>query len=67
MKAAIALDDWKLPVFRRRLKEAGFDYEDKGPLVGATTLLSVETEVSNLAKLQKVVEQSETECQRNRK
>jgi hypothetical protein len=28
MKAGIAVDNYKLPVFRKRLKEAGYAYQD---------------------------------------
>ena len=38
VKAGIGVDNWKLPVFRKRLKEAGYQYENAGPLTGDTTL-----------------------------
>jgi hypothetical protein len=60
MKAGIAVDDWKLPVFRRRLTEAGYTYEDAGPLTGAVTLLKVETD--NLLKLKATLEECQAEC-----
>ena len=62
MKAGIAVDDWKLPVFRKRLTEAGFEYEDAGPLtlVGNTTMLTVETD--DAEGLQKVIEACQAEC-----
>lgn len=54
MKAGIGVDNWKLPVFRKRLTEAGYSYEDAGPLTGDTTLLTVETD--NMFALKKVLE-----------
>ena len=60
MKAGIAVDNWKLPVFRKRLKKAGYEYEDGGPLTGDTTLLTVET--SDMLALKKVLEKCQAEC-----
>lgn len=65
MKAGIAVDDWKLPVFRKRLTEAGYDYTDAGGLTADTTFLTVET--NNFLKLKKVVEQCQDECRRKGK
>lgn len=60
MKAAIAVDDWKLPVFRRRLTEAGFAYTDAGAGPGATTFLTVVTEDGD--RLKRVLEACQAEC-----
>lgn len=60
MKAGIAVDDWKLPIFRKRLKEAGYTYEDKGPITADSTLLMVETD--NILALKKVLEDCQAEC-----
>lgn len=60
MKAAIALDDWKLPVFRRRLTEAGFTYEDAGAPTPGTTMLTVETD--SVSALATVVAACQAEC-----
>lgn len=54
MKAGIALDNWKLPIFRKLLTEAGYEYEDGGPLTAASTLLTVETD--NMLALKAVLE-----------
>lgn len=62
MKAAIALDDWKLPVFRKRLTEAGYQYQDAGAFAGANTLLTVETD--DFLALKKVIEACQTECRK---
>jgi hypothetical protein len=53
MKAGIAVDNWKLPVFRKRLTEAGYQYTDAGGLTHDTTLLTVEC--SDILKLKKVM------------
>jgi hypothetical protein len=65
MKAGIAVDDWKLPVFRKRLTEAGYEYQDAGAFTGDTTILHVET--NNILALKKVLEASEAECRKMRK
>jgi hypothetical protein len=62
MKAGIAVDNWKLPIFRKRLKDAGYEYQDGGALTGETTLLTVETD--NTLALQKVLEQCQRECRK---
>ncbi len=60
LKAGIAVDDWKLPIFRKRLTEAGFTYEDGGALTHNTTILKVET--SDILALKRVIEICESEC-----
>ena len=53
MKAGIAIDDWKLPIFERHLTEAGYFYEKKTGVTKDTLLLTVETD--DLAALEPVV------------
>lgn len=65
MKAGIAVDDWKLPVFRKRLEAAGYEYRDAGPFTGDTTFLTVET--SDMLALKKVLEACEAECRKMKK
>lgn len=60
MKAGIAVDNWKLPIFRKRLANAGYDYEDGGPLTHDTTLLTVTT--NDMAALAKAIEACKREC-----
>jgi hypothetical protein len=60
MKAGIAVDDWKLPVFRKRLTAAGYKYEDGGALTSGVTLLTVKT--NNMFALKKVLEECQAEC-----
>lgn len=62
MKAGIAVDDWKLPVFRKRLTEAGYTYADGGPLPGDVTLLTVKTD--NMLKLKALLEKCQAECRK---
>lgn len=64
MKAAIAIDDWKLPVFRRILEAAGFKYEDAGAFGGPHTMLTVETD--EIKRLSSVLEECHRECERKR-
>lgn len=67
MKAAIALDDWKLPVFRKRLTEAGFKYEDAGEATPGTTFLTVHYDAADFLKLAQVVRVSADQCARKGK
>lgn len=64
MKVGIGLDNWKLPVFRRRLTEAGFQYEDAGAFTGDTTVLTVQTD--DITALKKVLEECQAECRRSK-
>ncbi len=58
--AAVIIDKWKLPIFSKRLREAGYSY-DTGPGVDAeTTLLKVKCEF--IADLQPVIEVAQKEC-----
>lgn len=65
MKAGIAVDNWKLPIFRKRLTAAGYTYADGGPLIGDTTLLTVET--ADVLRLKRVLEECQTECREQKK
>ncbi|MGJ7500118.1 hypothetical protein ACSFBF_07135 [Variovorax sp. ZT5P49] len=60
MKAAIVIDRWKLPIFTRHLKEAGFSYEEHGAAAPETLLLTVITDEP--AKLQRAVVAATVEC-----
>lgn len=62
MKAGIAVDDWKLPVFRRRLEQAGYAYEDAGAPSGGVTILTVQ--FTDQAHLTQVVTEANAECAR---
>lgn len=44
MRAAIAIDNWKLPIFERHLSEAGYTFEKGKGLTADTMFLYVETE-----------------------
>lgn len=62
MRAGIAVDNWKLPVFRKRLTAAGYEYQDGGALTSEATLLTIET--SDMLALQKVIELCQIECRK---
>jgi hypothetical protein len=65
MKVGIAVDDWKLPVFRKLLTEAGYEYQDGGALTVRTTLLTVET--NDILALKKVLEECQSACRKTRR
>jgi hypothetical protein len=64
MKAGIAVDNWKLPVFRKRLSEGGYEYTDAGPLTGDATLLTVKT--NNMFALKALLERCQAECRESK-
>ena len=64
MKAGIVLDDWKLPVFRKRLAEAGYAFKEVGHFTANTSVLTIETEFP--ANLKIVVEGCQAECARQK-
>ena len=43
-KAGIMLDDWKLPIFKKALGDAGFEYEQSPGITEDTLLLTVKTD-----------------------
>lgn len=62
MKAAIAIDAWKLPIFERHLSGSGYAFEKvNGPMPG-TLLLKVET--ANVEALGGVVRAANAEAAR---
>lgn len=56
----IAIDDWKLPVFKRHLDRAGYSYTEHTGLTKNTLLLKVKTEF--VSDLQPIVEAAQKEC-----
>lgn len=44
MKSGIVLDAWKLTIFKRRLDQAGFTYEQHPGITSATIILTVESD-----------------------
>jgi hypothetical protein len=60
VKAAIAVDNWKLPIFRERLTGAGYEYADAGAFTGDTTILTVET--NDMLRLKRLLEECQAEC-----
>lgn len=64
-KAAIAIDNWKLPIFERLLSQSGYKYANAGQLTADTLILTVETE--NAEALGVVVKAANTEAARTGK
>ena len=60
MKAAIIIDNWKLPIFDRHLKQSGYSYESTPNLTKNTMVISVQTE--NQRALGIVVKAANTEA-----
>lgn len=58
--AAVGLDDWKLPVFKKHLDAAGYRYDEPLPLTDRTVLLKVHYEWVH--ELQPIIEAAQREC-----
>lgn len=65
--AGIAIDAWKLPVFSKRLTNAGFTYEQKPGLDPGTYILKVPAALVDLQQLAQVCLAANTEAARTRK
>ena len=59
-KAAIAIDDWKLPIFERHLTVAGYEWEQHPGLTENTLTLTVTTPCLNALVV--VVREANTEA-----
>ena len=62
--AAIALDDWKLEIFKEELDKSSYKYEEVGELTKGVLTLKVQTK--NLAKLAKVVKRANVRAARSK-
>lgn len=67
MRAAIAIDSWKLPIFEEKLNGAGFQYEKHGGLTKDSLTLIVETDDDGMPTLAKVVATANTEAAKRRR
>jgi hypothetical protein len=63
MIAGIAVDNWKLPIFKEHLDKAGFEYTEH-PLTKDTSLLKVACRLA--ANVQPIVIAAEKECSKIR-
>jgi hypothetical protein len=59
MKIAVAIDKWKLPVFDKHLKEAGYSYETESGISKEVLILKVEAEKE---LLRPIVKAANDEC-----
>lgn len=64
MKAAILVDNWKLPIFRRILDEEGYEYEELSKLSKGSSVIKVTTD--DLSKLKPIVERMNMEAVRSK-
>ena len=62
LKALIAIDDWKLPIFERHLSQAGYQYEQGAVVTDDTLIMTVKTD--NIEALGVVVKAANTEAAR---
>ena len=59
-KAVVAIDSWKLAIFKKHLDAAGYKYKELPGLTKDTLILQVEYEW--VAELKPLVEAANTEC-----
>jgi hypothetical protein len=64
-KAGIAIDEWKLSIFERRLTQAGYTFKNAGLLADEMLLLQVET--TNVEALGIVIKAANDEAARTGK
>lgn len=64
LKAAIAIDDWKMPIFERHLSGAGYVFKKGAGLTSGTLILTVET--LSVKELEVVVRAANTEAKKGR-
>lgn len=64
LKVGIAIDAWKFPVFKKRLKKAGYEFEKHSGITPDTLTLRVNTE--DPVKLQKVIQSANDECAKSK-
>lgn len=60
MKAGIIIDKWKLPIFTRHLREAGFSYDTAPGLTNDTHTLTVTCESAK--QLMPTIQAAQNEC-----
>ena len=65
MKVAICIDDWKLPIFERHLKQSGYSFKNAGEITPGALVLTVET--NNASALAEIVKAANTEAARTGK
>lgn len=56
----IAVDNWKLPIFKDRLQKAGFAFTEHPGLAENATLLKVET--TNVQRIARLVNEAHAAC-----
>jgi hypothetical protein len=64
-KAAVAIDTWKLPIFERHLRGAGYTWQNVGALTDDSLVLTVQT--TNMQALAQVVLKANQEAARTGK
>ena len=63
--AGVAIDDWKLPIFKKHLDKAGYAYTEHPGLSSGTLMLKVQCEWVHVLK--PVIEAANKECAKVKK
>lgn len=64
VKAAVAIEPWKLDTFKSRLNKADFQFENKGQLLPGVIMLQVHYEQAQQQALAQLVLAAMQECAR---
>jgi hypothetical protein len=62
--AGVAIDDWKLEIFKKHLDAAGYKYEEPVQFTPGTLILKVRYKWAH--ELQPIIEAAQRECAQNR-
>lgn len=64
-RIGVAVDDWKVPIFERVLKQYGYEFSNAGSITAGVVILRVET--TNREALQRVITEANAEAARTGK
>ena len=62
MKAAIVLENWKIEVFGKGLKDAGYSFENKGKFPGSPDMTILHVEFTDHEHIKSVLEKCSEKC-----
>lgn len=65
MKAGVAVDKWKVPVFKRHLDQSGFVYTEHPGVTRDTAMLKVVVAADRMSVLHTVIRNAQHECRAN--
>lgn len=64
LKIAIAIDRWKLPIFKKHLDRAGYEFKKRPGVTADTMMLRVESKTVD--ELKPIIQAAQDECARSK-